>query len=66
VWPEGMKQTFKTSHWRCRFMAKNKTATNSDIADLMAALDKAGIDFIKTEQLYDFDGQEMFSKAQGE
>lgn len=66
VWPEGMKQTFKTSHWRCRFMAKNKQATNGEVADLMKKLDEAGIDFIKTEQLYDFDGQEMFSKAQGE
>lgn len=66
VWPEGMKQTFKTNHWRCRFMAKNKQATNTDVAELMKSLDEAGIDFIKTEQLYDFDGVEMFSKAQGE
>jgi isocitrate dehydrogenase len=66
VWPGGMTQTFKTNHWRCRFMAKNKSATNGDVADLMKALDQAGIDFIKTEQLYEFDGQEMFSKAQGE
>jgi len=66
VWPEGMKQTFKTNHWRCRFMAKNKVASNADVADLMKKLDEAGIDFIKTEQLYTFDGQEMFSKAQGE
>lgn len=66
VWPEGMKQTFKTTHWRCRFMAKNKTATNADVAELMKALDAGGIDFIKTEHLYDFDGVDMFSKAQGE
>ncbi|MBL4544633.1 MAG: hypothetical protein JKP95_01840 [Oceanicaulis sp.] len=22
VWPQGLPETFKTDHWRCRFMAR--------------------------------------------
>lgn len=62
VWPKGLSETFCTDHWRCRFMATHGSATHADIVALMAALDKAGIDFIKTEQLYTFDGQDMYSK----
>lgn len=66
VWPNGMPQTFKTSHWRCRFKAKNGEINHTDVIELMNKLNQAGIDFIKTEHLYAFDGQEVFSKAQGE
>lgn len=62
VWPGGMSETFCTDHWRCRFVATAGKASNADVVELMATLNKAGIDFIKTEQLYTFDGQEMFSK----
>lgn len=62
VWPEGMPQTFRTEHNRCRFMAGG-TVQNDAVVKLLDLLNQAGIDFIKTEQLYTFDGQEMFSKA---
>ena len=59
VWPKGLLETFRTDHWRCRFMAAEQRGalTHSDVVALLGSLDKAGLDFIKTEHLYDFDGE---------
>jgi len=65
MWPEGFKDCSCTDHWRCRFMA-TKDATHEDIAALMAALAKAKVDFIKTEQLYNYGKDRGYSLAQGE
>lgn len=70
VWPDGMPETFCTDHWRCRFVPRSgvngTTVRHADILDLLGALDKAGVDFIKTEHLYSFDGKRGYSLAQGE
>src|SRR6266496_1908274 len=68
VWPEGMPETFCTDHWRCRFMAQNRGApiSHSQIIALLQRIDEAGFDFIKTENLYNFDGKVSFSAVQGE
>lgn len=76
VYPGGMKSTFCTDHWRCRYIAKNAEKVDgkydySDVAatevvELQAQLIKAGFDVIKTENLYKFDGQIAFSLGQGE
>ena len=39
---------------------------HADVVALLAALDEAGVDFIKTEHLYTFDGVRGYSLAQGE
>ncbi len=65
VWPEGLPETFCTDHWRCRFKAEGAT-THAAIVGLLGRLAAAGIDFIKTEHLCTFDGEEAFSKGQGE
>ncbi len=65
VWPNGMPETFKTDHWRCRFMFDG-TGDHSDVAELMARLVTEGIDFIKTEHLYEFDGEPGYSLGQGQ
>ncbi|HEV2583011.1 MAG TPA: NADP-dependent isocitrate dehydrogenase, partial [Ktedonobacteraceae bacterium] len=67
VWPDGMPETFCTDHWRCRFMARDKGAiTHSQITKLLTRIDEAGFDFIKIENLYNFDGKPSYSAGQGE
>lgn len=67
VWPDGFKQTFCTDHWRCRFKSENKSAiSHQDIIDVLSSITKHGFDFIKTEGLYEFDGEPVYSKSQGE
>jgi isocitrate dehydrogenase len=67
VWPGGLPETFCTDHWRCRFMAPDGgEAQPAQVVDLLASLDAAGIDFVKTEHLYAFDGEPGFSLGQGQ
>ena len=67
VWPEGREETFCTDHWRCRFRARNgKELSLKDISSLMSASLSAGVEFIKTENLYNFDGNPGYSLGQGE
>lgn len=67
VWPQGMGETFCTDHWRCRFMPPqaDTTISHSQIIALLQRVAGAGFDFIKTENLYTFDGKQSFSGAQG-
>ena len=68
VWPDGMPETFCTDQWRCRFKAKAKdgAVTHADIASLLGRVAGAGLDTIKTENLYAFDGKPGYSTVQGE
>lgn len=67
VWPNGLPETFCTDHWRCRFMARpGKQFNRAMVVDLLRRLAQDGIDFIKTEQLYTFDGVPGFSLGQGQ
>ncbi|PZA07366.1 MULTISPECIES: NADP-dependent isocitrate dehydrogenase [unclassified Meiothermus] len=64
VWPGGFPETFRTDHWRCRFMGQ--ALRNSDVVALLGRLAEAGLDFIKTEHLYTFDGKPGYSLGQGQ
>ncbi len=67
VWPGGLPETFCTDHWRCRFMAKpGKQLNKAMIAELLARLAQDGVDFVKTEHLFTFDGEPGFSLGQGQ
>lgn len=67
VWPTGAPETYCTDHWRCRYLGENDQAlTNRNIIEWLMTLDAAGIDIIKTEHLYHFDGQPGFSMGQGQ
>ncbi len=67
VYPDGFPETFCTDHWRCRFAPKpGARATHAGIIELQVAAHAAGIDFIKTEHLYAFDGKAAFSLGQGQ
>src|SRR3989440_6029840 len=68
VWPGGLPETFCTDHWRCRFMSPDKGSAieHSQIIALLKHIDEQGFDFIKIENLYNFDGKIGYSLGQGE
>lgn len=67
VYPGGIPETFKTDHWRCRFVnPEGKVLNNSHVLELLQSVQDAGFDFIKTEHLYHFDGERGYSLSQGE
>jgi isocitrate dehydrogenase len=66
VWPDGFPETMQTEHWQCRFLAGSSPTTNATLAGLLMRAAEAGLDFIKTENLYSFDGQRGYSLGQGE
>ncbi|PIQ63028.1 MAG: isocitrate dehydrogenase [Bacteroidetes bacterium CG12_big_fil_rev_8_21_14_0_65_60_17] len=68
VYPDGLPETFWSDHWRCRFVLASVGAqlTFDDLLVLLAAIHGAGLDVIKTEHLYTFDGVRGYSLGQGE
>lgn len=68
VWPQGFPETFLGDHWRCRIFSRDegKPVTHGQIAALLARVAEAGMDSIKTENLYTFDGKPGYTAAQGE
>src|SRR5687767_9695929 len=67
VWPGGHSETFCSDHWRCRFLAASEdgSLSHDQIVALLKRVANAGFDFIKTENLYNFDGERGFSLDQG-
>ncbi len=67
VFPQGMRETFCTDHWRCRFTTSDQAPVNhQQVLELLKQVDALGFDFIKTENLYTFDGARGYSLSQGE
>ena len=67
VWPEGFEETFCTDHWRCRFKPTEGNQMNKhSIINLLNEAIQQGVDTIKTENLYTFDGKMGFSLGQGQ
>ena len=66
VYPDGLPETFWTDHWRCRYVATGDAVTPAQVVALQGRLVDAGLDVIKTENLYTFDGERAYSLAQGE
>lgn len=71
IWPNSMIDAPYAHHCSCRFQSsadvKNlKTITHHDIIDLLQQFDRLGLDVIKTENLYTFDGKLGFTLAQGQ
>ena len=66
VWPGGHAETFCSDHWRCRFLPVDPNViTHSQIVSLLTRIDEANFDAIKTENLYNFDGERGYSLDQG-
>jgi isocitrate dehydrogenase len=71
IWPNSMIDAPYAHHCSCRFQSstdvKNlKTVTHQDVIDLLQQFDRLGLDVIKTENLYTFDGKLGFTLAQGQ
>jgi len=67
VYPDGNAETFCSDHWRCRFNADggaSAVVTHAQVASLLSRFADAGLDFIKTENLCNFDGKPGYSHAQ--
>ncbi len=64
VWPDGQPGTFCSDHWCVRFTGKG--VSHVLVLQQLANLEKAGVDFIKLENLYTFNGKSGFTVAQGE
>jgi isocitrate dehydrogenase len=67
VWPGGHSETFCSDHWRCRFVSQTEgsAVTHDQIIQLLGRVAAAGFDFIKTENLCNFDGERGYSLDQG-
>ncbi|MDT4896111.1 MAG: isocitrate dehydrogenase [Acidobacteriota bacterium] len=67
VWPGGNSETFCSDHWRCRFtsLAEGSTVGHNEIIQLLQRINDSGFDFIKTENLCNFDGERGYSLDQG-
>jgi len=76
VFPNGLKETYCTDHWRCRFVSTDAIIQTgkpdyphveyAHVLTLLNDLSNAGFDVIKTENLYEFGGKRGFSLGQGE
>lgn len=68
VYPNALPGIFCTDHWRCRFEAVDREAgiKHQHVLRQLQLLQDVGLDFIKTEHLYYFDGERGYSLAQGQ
>ena len=67
VWPDGQPETFRADECRCRFVGANGGAiAPSDVVRLLSRITDAGLLFVKTEGLFQFDGERGYSLGQGE
>ncbi|MCX6956967.1 MAG: NADP-dependent isocitrate dehydrogenase [Verrucomicrobiae bacterium] len=69
VWPKGMPGIFCSDSFRARFKLPDGTAGTVDHRATLALLERitaAGIEFLKTELLYNFDGKPGFTRGQGQ
>lgn len=76
VYPGGLQETNCTDHWRCRFVGFDSQINRQEpvyahiefdqVLALLSELNEQGFDVIKTENLYEFNGNRGFSLGQGE
>jgi isocitrate dehydrogenase len=67
VWPDGAPETFRVDECRCRFLSeKGGPVSQAQIVDLLGRITGAGLEFVQTETLSNFDGEKGFSMGQGE
>lgn len=66
VYPNGRPETFCTDHWPCRFISQEGAASYESVLGLLQRLHAEDFDVVKTENLYNFDGERAYSLSQGE
>ena len=65
VYPDGIPETFCIDQWRVRFRPSGTSCTQKSLVHLLEKLTQEGLDIIKTEHLYDFDGKPGYSSPKG-
>jgi len=56
--------TFTVDHWRCHFVSEageGNTVDKNQLISLLQRFNEAGLDVVKTENLYNFDGAKGYS-----
>lgn len=68
VYPNGQGETYCSDHWPARFLAAEGGGdiTHVDILQLLQQVNASGLDVVKTENLYHFDGERGYTLSQGE
>ena len=67
VWPDGAAETFCTDNWRLRFLGKDGgDIKTSEVIQLLSNLNGADMNFTNALMLHSFNGEDGFTKAQGE
>lgn len=74
VYPDPPPGLACSDHWHCRFLIPDYQGNNTDLTPLakreiprlLDRIEQHGLDCIKTENLYEFDGIRAFSLTQGE
>lgn len=67
VYPGGFPETFCSDQWWCRFMGTdNANVTQEDIRALLGRIEAAGLEWVRLENLYEFDGKPAYSLSQGQ
>jgi isocitrate dehydrogenase len=68
VYPDPLPDTLTCDSWRCRFQSAtdNPVVTPAQLLGLLGRVAAAGIDWVKTEHLYSFDGKAGYSLGQGQ
>lgn len=68
VWPDADHNMDVTDRYRCRYRPRDvsQAITHRDIAELLGCVAEKGVDFLKIENLFTFDGQPGFVKSAGE
>lgn len=66
VYPCDTEIAAKGDCWVARFRATNDEISNEMSRHLLANIQQAGLDWVKVEQLYHFDGERAYSLFQGE
>jgi isocitrate dehydrogenase len=68
VYPEGLPETYCSDHWRCRYMGDDGAGPVAfpQVLQLLERIHRVGLEVIKTEHLYTFDGELGYTLGQGE
>lgn len=69
VWPNLHEETLLSDHLQARFVLKNEKEDSLNpeaIIKLLHNIHQKKLDFIKTENLYNFDGKPAYTKGQGQ
>jgi isocitrate dehydrogenase len=67
VWPDPLPETTYVDVWRCRFQKADRSLVKAQqMLDLQQTLTTTGVEIVKMEGLYTFDGEIGFSLGQGQ